>query len=366
VSSDKASKTEKPTPKKIKDSRKKGQVGKSPEVSAWLTTFAMTLLLPWTFSRAQELLYDITSKMAGLIADPDAGRALALWGEGVRGALIAVAPMALALMVLGVLANLAQVGLVLSPQVFKPKFKQLNPLPGLKRMVGAKSAWTACKEVIKLVLLSAVAYQALSDFIPLLVNPGGLALTTVMSSVAETSMSFLRNAAGLGLLLAAADYAMQKRQHLNDLKMSKQDIKDEFKQADGDPQMKGMIRERQLRMSRNRMMASVATADVVLVNPTHVAVALRYDPLGGAPRIVAKGSGVVAGKIRERAEEHRVPMVRDVPLARALHKACEVGDEIPAEMYTAVARVLAFIFSLKARGVAAGTHEVRSPALALR
>jgi flagellar biosynthetic protein FlhB len=366
MSGDKASKTEKPTPKKIKDSRKKGQVGKSPEVSAWITTFAMTLLLPWTFSRAQELLYGLTAQMSDLITEPDTGLALALWGDGMRGALVAIAPMAVALMTLGVIANLAQVGLVLSPQALKPKFKQLNPLPGIKRMFGAKSAWTACKEVIKLVLLSAVAYQALSGFIPLLVNPGGLALTTVLTSVADASMTFLRNAAGLGLVLAAADYAMQKRQHLKDLKMSLQDIKDEYKQADGDPQMKGMIRERQMRMSRNRMMADIATADVVLVNPTHVAVALRYDPLGGAPRVVAKGSGVVAAKIRERADEHRVPMVRDVPLARALHKACEIGDEIPAEMYGAVARVLAFIFSLKARGVAAGTHEVRPPALALR
>jgi flagellar biosynthetic protein FlhB len=364
VSSDKASKTEKATPKKVKDSRKKGQVGKSPEVSSWITTFAMTLLLPWTFSRARDLLYRIAAQMGELIEEPEAARALALWGEAMRGALIAVAPMALALMALGVLANLAQVGMVLSPQALKPKFKQLNPLPGIKRMFGARSAWMACKEVIKLVLLGAVAYQSLSGFIPLLVNPGGLALATVLTSVADAALSFLRNAAGLGLLLAAADYAMQKRQHLKELKMSKQDIKDEFKQADGDPQMKGMIRERQMRMSRNRMMADIATADVVLVNPTHVAVALRYDPLGGAPRVVAKGSGVIAAKIRERADEHRVPMVRDVPLARALHASCEIGDEIPAEMYAAVARVLAFIFSLKARGVAAGTHEVRPLALA--
>jgi flagellar biosynthetic protein FlhB len=366
VSSDKASKTEKPTPKKIKDSRKKGQVGKSPEVSAWTTTFAMTLLLPWTFSQAQELLYRLAARVGDLIENPDPGLALALWGDGMRGALLAVAPMALILMTLGVLANLVQVGVVLSPQALKPKFKQLNPLPGIKRMFGAKTAWNACKEVIKLFVLGAMAYYSLSGFIPLLVNPGGLALVTVLESVAGAAMSFLRNAAGLGLLLAAADYAMQKRQHLKELRMSLQDIKDEYKQADGDPQMKGMIRQRQLSMSRNRMMADIATADVVLVNPTHVAVALRYDPLGGAPRVVAKGSGVIAAKIRERADEHRVPMVRDVPLARALHQACEIGEEIPAELYGAVAQVLAFIFSLKARGAAAGTHTVRQPALALR
>lgn len=361
---DKASKTEKPTAKKVKDARKKGQVGKSQEVSAWLTTFAMTLLLPWTFSRGHELLLRLVSQMSDQIANPDPGRALAMWGEGMTGAVVVVAPMAVGLMVLGVLANLAQVGLVPSPEALKPKLNRLNPLPGLKRMFGAKTAWMACKEIIKLVLLSAMAYHSLSGFIPLLVSAGGLTLSAVLSGVAGAAMSFLRNAAMLGLMLAAADYAMQKRQHLTELKMTKQEIKEEYKQADGDPQMKGMIRERQMRMSRNRMMSDIATADVVLVNPTHVAVALRYDPLGGAPRIVAKGSGAIAAKIRERAEEHRVPMVRDVPLTRALHKACEIGDEIPAELYGAVARVLAFIFSLKARGAAAGTHEVRPLALA--
>jgi flagellar biosynthetic protein FlhB len=363
--SDKASKTEKPTPKKIKDARKKGQVGKSQEVSAWLTTFAMTLLLPWTFSRGHELLLRLVGQMPDQISDPDPGRALAMWGEGMTGAVIAVAPMAVGLVALGVAANLAQVGLVPSPSALQPKLTRLNPLPGLKQMVGAKTAWMACKEVLKLVLLSAVAYHSLSGFVPLLVSAGGLTLTTVLSGVADATMSFLRNAAMLGLVLAAADYAMQKRQHLTGLKMTKQEIKDEYKQADGDPQMKGMVRERQLRMSRNRMMADIPTADVVLVNPTHVAVALRYDPLGGAPRIVAKGSGAIAAKIRERAEEHRVPLVRDVPLARALHQACEIGDEIPAELYGAVARVLAFIFSLKARGAAAGTHQLRPLAPAL-
>jgi flagellar biosynthetic protein FlhB len=363
-SSDKASKTEKPTAKKIKDARKKGQVGKSPEVSAWLTTFAMTLLLPWTFSRGHDHLMSLVAQIPGLIEDPEPARALALWSQGVSGALVVVAPMAVGLMLLGVLANLAQVGLVPSPKALKPELKRLNPLPGIKRMFSAKTAWMAVKEVLKLVLLSAVAYQSLTGFVPLIVNAGGLTLTSVIAGVAGEVMSFLRNAAMLGLVLAAADYAMQKKQHLTELKMTKQEIKDEYKQADGDPQMKGMIRERQLRMSRNRMMADIASADVVLVNPTHVAVALKYDPLGGAPRVVAKGSGAIAAKIRERAEEHRVPMVRDVPLARALHKACEIGDEIPAELYGAVARVLAFIFSLKARGAAAGTHTVRQPALA--
>ena len=363
MSSDKASKTEKATPKKVKDARKKGQVAKSQEVAAWTSTLAMTLLLPLTFSRAQDHLLALVAQLPDLIAEPEVGPALALLTDGLRGSVLAIAPMAVALLLVNVTANVAQVGFALSPEALHPKLTKLNPLPGLKRMLGARSLWMACKELIKLALLGGLAYDSVSDFIPHLLSAGGLTLTAAMAGVATAALDFLRWTAALGLALAAADYVMERRHLAKDLRMSVQDIKDENKQADGDPHMKGMLRERQLRMSRNRMMADVATADVVLVNPTHVAVALKYDPSSGAPRVVAKGSGVIATKIRERAHEHRVPLVKDIPLARAVHRACEVGDEIPPELYAAIARVLAFLFSLKARGVAAGTHVVPQPAL---
>ncbi len=355
---DKSQKTEPATPKKIRDARKEGQVAKSQEVASWTSTLAMTLLVPWLFSRASTLLQEIMGRVRDLIVEPDVGRALALCGDALAGAMLVVAPVAVGLMLLGVAANLVQVGFTPSPKALKPKLNRLNPLPGIKRLFGAKTMWNACKEVLKLLLLSVFAYRAVAGFLPVITDGGGLALTAVLAATADAALSFLRSVAVLGLVLAAADYAMQKRQMATELKMTKQEIKDEHKQADGDPMLKGQIRERQFRMSRNRMMADVGSADVVLVNPTHVAVALRYDPAGGAPRVVAKGSGAIAAKIRERAQENRVPLVKDVPLARALHKACEVGDEIPAEMYAAVARVLAFLFSLKARGVAAGTHVV--------
>jgi flagellar biosynthetic protein FlhB len=144
--------------------------------------------------------------------------------------------------------------------------------------------------------------------------------------------------------------------------MSKEEVKQENKNTEGDPLIKAQIRARQMAMARSRQMADVPTADVVLVNPTHVAVALRYEPTKGAPRVVAKGQGPVATKIRELAAEHRVPMVQDVPLARAMHASCDVGAEISAEFYGAVAKVLAFVMSLKARGSAAGLH--RNPSSA--
>ena len=355
---DKSQKTEKATPKKVKDARREGQVAKSVEVASWTGTFAMTLLLPWTFGRGAALLERVMDRVRQLVVEPDLPLALGLLADALKGALLVVAPLAAGLMVVGVAANLAQVGFTPSPKALKPKLSRLNPLPGIKRLFGAKTLWMGCKEVIKLALLSVVAYRAVKGFLPVVTDGGGLPLPVVLTLTGETVMSFLRNAAGLGLVLAAADYAMQRRQLATELKMTKQQVKEEHKSAEGDPHLKGAIRERQMRMSRNRMMADVARADVVLVNPTHVAVALVYEAGTGAPRVVAKGRGAIAAKIRERAQENRVPLVKDVPLARALHTACEVGDEIPAELFTAVARVLAFLYSLKARGSAAGTHVV--------
>jgi flagellar biosynthetic protein FlhB len=163
----------------------------------------------------------------------------------------------------------------------------------------------------------------------------------------------IRNVSFAGLLMGVVDYAYQRRRTNKQLRMTMHEVKQEHKQSEGDPHLKGAIRSKQMAMSRNRMMSKIATADVVLVNPTHVAVALQYVP--------EKGAGHVAARIREEAAKHRVPMVSDVPLARALYKACELDHEIPGELFAAVAQVLAFVLSLKARGSAAGTHKV--PAL---
>ena len=362
MSGDKASKTEKATPKKVQDSRKEGQVGKSPEVAAWSSMLAISLLVPWTMSRASQTFLGMGDQMKGLIAQPDQGAALGFFADGLRQALILVLPMAVGLALVAIAAGAIQVGLKITPKALKPKFTSLNPLTGFKRLLGAQSWWGAVKELTKLGLLSALAYRAMKNSIPDLLVAGALPLTSVMASVGSAALSFLRAASGLGLILAAADYAIQRQQTGKQMRMSKQDIKDEHKQADGDPQMKGAIRQRQMSMSRNRMMADVASADVVLVNPTHVAVALRYRPDRGAPQVVAKGSGVIAAKIRERADQERIPMVRDIALARAIHAACDVGDAVPPELYGAVAQVLAFVFGLKARGTTTGTHRVPVPA----
>ena len=181
-------------------------------------------------------------------------------------------------------------------------------------------------------------------------------LASTLGVTASGVLNLVRAACSSAWSWPIGDY-MVKRRHINkQIKMSKHDIQQEHKQSEGDPHIKGHRRALALAMSRNRMMADLASADVVLVNPTHVAVALRYVPGTGAPTVVAKGSGAVAAAIRERATEERVPLVQDVPLARALHAACEIGQEIPADLYSAVAHVLAFVMGLRKRGAAAGSH----------
>jgi flagellar biosynthetic protein FlhB len=244
-----------------------------------------------------------------------------------------------------------------------PKLSRLNPLKGIRRTFGTQAVWETLKAMLKVAVIALVLWSVVRKLVPTLMLSGSLPVLAIVDTVSGSALALLRSAAVAGLVLAGADYAFIRRKTNKSLKMSKQEVKEEHRQSEGDPQMKGAIRSKQLAMSRSRMMAEVPTADVVMVNPTHVAVALRYEPGRSAPRVVARGAGTVAQRIREVAVEHRVPLVHDPPLARALYHEVDLGKEIPSELYTAVARVLAFVMSLRARGAAAGTHRVPGPAL---
>ena len=361
MAGDSASKTEKPTPRKLREARKQGQIARSPDVSAWAGILAATYVLPWTANAVTDHARELLIKACALMRDPDDGVALGLFASGLKTAALLSLPLALTLLVVGVATSGAQGGIHFSSKKLKPDFKRLNVLQGIKRMFGAQAGWELIKQLAKSSVVGLLIWRAIRDLMPLMVGAGHLPLDRVVVTVVDATISMLRIAGMAALVLAAADYAVQWRRLRKQLMMSHREVMDEHKQSEGDPQMKGAIRSRALALSRNRMMAEVGDADVVLVNPTHVAVALKYDAARGAPRVVAKGAGVLASRIRSIASEHRVPMVEDVPLARALYKACDIGHEIPAEMYTAVARVLAFVMSLRAKGSAAGVHHVPRP-----
>ena len=350
-------KTEKATPKKLKESRKEGQVARTQEFGGWATILVVAFSLPALLSRELGAIQRLLVRCLRLGQDASPALALQLLVEAAAHVFWVLLVLGSAVMLIGVAAALAQGGFYLATKSVKPSAKKLNLITGAKRLFGPQAAWEGAKMLIKSTLVALLAYQAIKGVVPLV--GGFVPMAAVLEEVHGSAFGLMRNIAFAGLVMAAADYAMQRRRVGKQTRMSKHDVKQEHKQSEGDPMLKGAIRSRQLAVSRNRMMADVATADVVLVNPTHVAVALRYQPETGAPKVVARGAGAIAARIRERAAEERVPLVRDVPLARALYSSTRVGQSIPPELFAAVASVLAFVISRRSQGQYGGQH--RSP-----
>ena len=337
-------KTEKPTPKRLREARKKGQVPRTQDASTWLAVAAAAAMLPHTVSGLADTFRTLLQAVPTVAADPTATRAVDSAAQLPMAILITVAPFALATGGAALLGQAAQ-GVYPSSKGLKVDLKKLNPAPGLKRMFGIKAWWEAAKALLKLTVIATVVYSLGRTLVPQLVGRGPVPLSQTVELTFGGIETLLWTATVAGLLIALADYAFSRHQVMKKLKMSLHEIKEEAKQTEGDPMLKGAIRARQMAMSRNRMLSAVVDADVVLVNPTHYAVALKYTPSKGAPRVVAKGTDHLALKIREKARENRVAIVEDKPLTRLLYRVCDAGEEIPAELYLAVARILAFVMS---------------------
>ncbi len=349
-------KTEKPTPQRLKKARKEGQIPRTQELGTWLGVAAASVLLPLLVSSAFDAVQKLFVQVGVVAAHPEIEAVQELLGAALTAFLTAILPTAVGMMVVGTVASAAQGGVTFATKSMKPTLKKLNPFPGIKRMFGTQGLWEAVKALIKTAALGAVVIITSDRAQGLVASAGALPLSAVAETFTSSAILMFRVVAVTGLIIAVADYVVVRMKTMKKLKMSKYEITQEHKQSEGDPHMKAHRRGIQMAMSRNRMMSEVANADVLLVNPTHVAVALRYDPAKGAPRVVAKGAGEVAAKLRALAQEARVPMVQDIPLARALHASCDLGQEVPAQLFTAVARVLAFVMHLGARGVKGGFH----------
>ncbi|MGY1849076.1 EscU/YscU/HrcU family type III secretion system export apparatus switch protein [Blastococcus sp. SYSU DS1021] len=349
-------KTEKPTPQRLKKARKEGQIPRTQELGTWLGVAAASFLLPMLVGNAFDTVRQLFVHVGAVARNPEITTVTALLGTALVAFLTTLVPTAIALMLVGVASSAAQGGVRFAGKPMKPTLKKFNPLPAFKRMFGTQGLWEVSKALIKTAALGTVVIVTSERAQTLVSSAGALPLSAVAATFTDSAVLMFRVVAVTGLVIAVADFVVVRTKMLKQLKMSKYEITQEHKQAEGDPYMKAHRRGVQMSMSRNRMMAEVADADVLLVNPTHVAVALKYDAAKGAPRVVAKGAGEVAAKLRERATEARVPMVQDVPLARALHASCELGQEVPPQLFTAVARVLAFVMHLGARGVRGGFH----------
>jgi flagellar biosynthetic protein FlhB len=349
-------KTEKPTPQRLKKARKEGQIPRTQELGTWLGVATASVLLPMLVSDAFEAVQKLFVQIGSVASHPEPAAISVLMGQALTAFMTTVLPMGLGMMVVGTAAAAAQGGVTFSTKSMKPTLKKLNPFPGIKRMFGTQGLWETVKALIKTAALGTVVIITSDRAQALVSSAGALPLSAVTATFTDSAILMFRVVAITGLVIAVADYVVVRMKTMKKLKMSKYEITQENKQAEGDPHMKAHRRATAMAMSRNRMMSDVADADVLLVNPTHVAVALKYDPAKGAPRVVAKGAGEVAARLRKLAEENRVPMVQDIPLARALHASCDLGQEVPAQLFTAVARVLAFVMHMGARGVKGGFH----------
>jgi flagellar biosynthesis protein FlhB len=347
-------KTEKATPKKKRDARKKGQVSKSQDVVDWASVLAGSLVVPPLVGRMADGFTRSFVEMRRAVADPSGQMMVETLGAALRRGFVAALPLFAVVAMTTIVATVGQTGLLLTGTPLKPDPKRLNPIAGFKRLFSTQSVWSTGKQLLRMAIIAAIAYPRLGRMVKEIAGRGRLGLHDAIDVMVDGLIGLVRVIAFWMLLLAAADYGFQRFQHARNLRMTKQEIRDEHKQAEGDGMIKARIRSMQRAMSQNRMMADLPTANVVITNPTHIAVALRYDPaVSRAPKVVAVGAGSVAMRIRARAGEERIPIVEAKPLARALWRACEPGDDIPVTLYEAVAKVLAFVHRLDRRfGVA--------------
>ncbi len=343
--------TEKATPKKREDARKKGQVASSREVSSAMVLMASLGFFyfagAWMFWNLSEVITRVFQNIGTLqFRNIDEASVFSL--EIMMRLLAILIPFLLPLVILGFVANILQVGFKMSVEAIAPKLNRLNPIAGIKRFVSLKALVELAKSVVKLLFIGTIAYLLVkSDMkaFPSLLNQE---VGQILVFIARISLKICFFVCLALIVLAILDFLYQHWQHEQDLKMTKQEVKDEQKQTYGDPKVKARIRGMQLEMARRRMMEAVPEADVVITNPTHLAIALKFNAEEMiAPRVLAKGAGHVAQRIKEIATEHQIPLVEDKPLAQSLFKMVELGDYIPAELYRAVAEVLAYVYRLR-------------------
>lgn len=346
--------SEKASPRKLKEAYQKGRIGSSRDLGAWLGIAAAAGTLGLVGAATADAAGGLLLQVREVIADPTPEAALRVGTSAMDTVIPALAPMFAAVVVTAVVATAAQGGIHL--RRLEISGRNFDLAAGLKRMFGPAALWEGVKALAKTVVIGAVVVMALQGLLPVLMSAGSLPLTAVIETAGSGISTVLQAAIVAGVAIALVDVLVVRRRNRQHTFVTKKEARDEHKNTDGDPLIRGQRRSRQLALSRNRMISAVALADVVLLNPTHLAVALVYEPGRSAPRVVAKGADHVATRIREKAAESGVPMIEDKPLARALYAACEVGQEIPGELYTAVARLLAFVAHLTRRGSARGIH----------
>ncbi len=346
-------KTEEPTAKKREDARKKGQVGRSQELNT-----AFVLLMGFLVLRV--LWEYIYGNIAGYTIYIFSHLGQNATTEGISEIFIGIMlllaktslPVMICIMIIGLAINIYQVGIMFSTDKLSFSLGKLNPINGFGRIFSKRSLVELVKSIFKIIIIGYFLYRYLKDQIPYMPQFIFFDLPYSLATAADFIFTMAFQVIGVIMVLAALDYKYQQWQTTQDLKMSKQEVKDEFKQMEGDPKIKSKIRQKQRQMAMQRMMSEVPKADVIVTNPTHLAVALKYKKGMIAPLVVAKGQDLVAEKIKQIARENHVIIVENKPVARALYEAVEVGGMVPAELYQAVAEIIAYVYRIKHRRAA--------------
>ena len=345
-------KTEKATPKRREEARNKGQIGRSQDLNGAVIMLAGLVALGATGGAMADRMGNVLREALALGSQKDVvqvhtvGAILA--DAGMQTAL-ALAPVVGACALAAIVVSVGQTGLKPRPQAIKPDPKKLNPVTGFKNIFGPNALFETGKNLVKISVVAAVVLTALLPHLPEMGGMVGMSPMELASRLASDIRGIALRAVAAYLLIGLADLGYQKWRTEKSLRMDKQEVKDEMKQQALPAEVRAQIRRRQMMAARARMMDAVPDADVIVTNPTHYAVALKYDGASAAPEVVAKGMDHVAFKIREIAAEAGVPVVPDPPLARSLHATVEVGDQIPEELFQAVAQVLAYVYRVAGR-----------------
>ena len=350
---DEDGKTEEPTGKRLSQARDEGDIIVSQEIKTAASLAAILVVVWWVLP---PMMDKVKSYLAALMQDPHTIRIGTepelvdmLRGLAARMALLMAVPLAV-LLGAGLASAFGQTGWLITTKKITPDLNKLNPLNGLKRIFSMNGAVDLGKNLLKLILVAFLFYLVVKGkvtYLPLLPT---MELPAILSFLHSILIRLLMTILAVQICIAGADYMYQRFQYMKKLRMTKQEVKDEHRQSEGDPMVKARIRGLRLQRARQRMMAAVPKADVVVTNPTHFACALKYDPDSmNAPMLVAKGQDLVAFRIRELAEQHDIMIVENPPLARALYAAVEVDREVPPEHYKAVAEVISYVFRLKGK-----------------
>jgi len=343
-------KTEKATPRKREEARRKGEVAKSrelPSVAVLLSgLIALTLFGPYMYSHIQVIMKGTFSLLT--LNDLSISDFMAFARKMISLFILLISPLMAAIFSAAILSNIMQVGFMLSGESIKPKLSKLDPIKGLGRLFSKQSFMELFKSLLKLAIVGGIAYLTIRGEMKNIALLGDMELNSMIAYILLTIFKLFIRCALAMIFLVVIDYAFQKWEFEKRMKMGKKEVKDELKRTEGDPLVKSRIRSIQMEMARKRMMQEVPQADVVITNPTDLAVAVKYDSsVMEAPKLVAKGAGRLAKRIKELAEEHDIPVVENKELAQSLYSLVEIGQEVPPVLYQAVAEVLAYIYKLK-------------------